>query len=183
MRKRLPPLTVLAIFILEASYGLCASPPAGNAEVTIRGSVTVCVAQGTMTPKPCSAAGATAVETSITAIGRISWDSQGNGCATATEIVSVPGTAVSMTEDIILVGNDTTYNATTQTGTATVIGYNGGSCSGPVPNLKDAVQRSTSDVKFVLSQAGNRIDGIVTKISFPSVELGAVSLSGTGIKQ
>jgi hypothetical protein len=183
MRKSLPTLTTLAIFIFEASYGLCASPPAGSAEVTIRGSVTVCVAQGTMTPKLCSAAGAAAVETSVIVVGRISWDAQGNACSTATEIISVPGTVVSMTEAVIFVGKIATYNATTQMGTATVVGYSGGSCSGPVPNLKDAVQRSTSDVQFVLSQGGNRLDGIVTKISFPSVELGAVSLSGTGIKQ
>jgi hypothetical protein len=183
MRKTLTIMALLAIFILQASPGRCTPPPAGSAEASIRGSVTVCVAQGTMTPKRCDTTGATAVETSVVAVGRVSWDARGNACGTATEIVSVPGTAVSMTLDVILVGTMATYNAATQTGTATVLGYSGGSCSGPVPNLKGAVQRSTSDVQFVLSQGGTRIDGVVTKISFPSLELGAVSLSGSGIKQ
>ncbi len=176
-------VAALTIFFLIASLGLCATPPSGNAVATIQGSVTVCVAEGTMTPRACNATGAMALVTSVLEIGRVSWDANGNACTAGTETISVPGTSVTITQDVTLVGKVATYDPATQTGTATVIGYAGGSCSGPVFNNKGATERSTSNVRFLISQGGTRMDGIVTKIQFPAVELGAVSLSGTAIKQ
>ncbi|MGO9606359.1 MAG: hypothetical protein ACLQAT_23710 [Candidatus Binataceae bacterium] len=65
-------IAALTIFLIKAPLGLCAAPPSGSAVATIQGSVTVCVAEGTMTPMPCSAQGAMPVVTSVLAIGRVS---------------------------------------------------------------------------------------------------------------
>ncbi|MGO9606360.1 MAG: hypothetical protein ACLQAT_23715 [Candidatus Binataceae bacterium] len=89
---------------------------------------------------------------------------------------------MTITQGVTLVGKIATYDAATQTGTATATGYAGGSCNGPVFSDKGATEQSTSNIQFLISQDGKRLDGIVTQIQFPSVELGAVSLSGTALK-
>ncbi len=186
---------VLAVAIFSPALGFCAAA-SGSAEVSIRGSVTVCVDQGTLTPVTCGTTGAVGVEVKILEIGRVSWSHlgiSGTTCAVTNESISVPGTPMTFAGNASFVGTILSFDAATGTGTASVVGYSGGSCAGSVFNSAGATKRSTGEVSFVLSEGGKRIDGIATALSVESItlggvtitspEVGAFSLSGDGNKQ
>jgi hypothetical protein len=175
----------LLIFVCKPSLGLCqvSAPPSGSAGVTIQGTVTVCVMQGTSTPRACDKVDSVPIAAQVSDVGRATWDASGNTCTAASETISVPGTLFRLTENATLVGTIETFDATTLTGTANVVGYVGGSCTGSVFNSEDATKRSTSEVSFVISAGGTRIDGNVTKLSLEGIQLGTFSLSGTGFLQ
>lgn len=183
MRKLICAIGVLGFFISNPTLGFCAAPPSGSAAVNISGLVTVCVKKGTTTPRACKFANALKVQASVLDVGRASWDALGNTCTSAAETISVPGTTFTITEDVTLVGTIGSYDPITQTGTATVNGYVGNLCNGSDFNSQGATKRYSSDVKFVISDGGKRIDGSATKITFDSIELGTFSVSGFGIIQ
>ena len=184
MRKIAYGICAFLIFVCDPSLGLCqAAPPSGNAAVTIQGSVTVCVKKNTSNPKPCDQNNSVKVPALVSDVGRASWDASGNACTTALETISAPGTAFRISENATLVGTIETFDPATLTGTANVVGYVGGSCTGSVFNNQGATKRSTSEVTFVISAGGTRIDGSVTSLSLESIELATFSLSGTGFLQ
>ncbi len=116
-------------------------------------------------------------------VGRAVWDELGHTCTSASETIAVPGTTFRITEDVTLVGTLETYDPGSQTGTASVVGYAGGSCDGAVFNATGATQRYSANAKFVVSDGGKRIDGTATDITFPLIELGTFSISGFGTIQ
>jgi hypothetical protein len=183
MRKIICAIGVLGFFISNPTLGFCAPPAAGSAAVNISGLVTVCVKKGTTTPRACKFANALKVQASVLDVGRASWDGVGNTCTSAAETISVPGTTFTISEDVTLVGTIIGYDATSQTGTASVIGYVGGSCDGANFNQQGATKRYSSEARFVISDGGKRIDGSATKITFDEVELGTFSIAGYGIIQ
>jgi hypothetical protein len=187
---------VLTVSIFSPALGFCAAA-SGSAAVSIRGSVTVCVDQGTLTPMACTATGAVGVEVKILEVGRVSWSHlgiSGTTCAVTNESISVPGTPLTtFAGNASFVGTIMSFDAATGTGTASVVGYSGGSCTGSEFNSAGATKRSTGEVSFVLSEGGKRIDGIATALSVESITLGGItitspeisafSLSGDGNKQ
>lgn len=183
MRKIICAIGVLGFFVGNPASGFSAPPPSGSAAVNISGLVTVCVKKNTSTPRACTFANAAKVQASVLDVGRAVWDAAGNACTSAAETISVPGTTFAIREDVTLVGTIGAFDPASQTGTASVDGYVGGSCDGSVFNATGASKRYSADVKFVLSDSGKRIDGTATKITFPSIELGTFSISGYGIIQ
>ena len=184
MRKIVYGVCALLIFVCRPSLGLCQTTLAsGSAGVTIQGTVTVCVKQGSATPRACGKLDSVAVAAQVSDVGRATWDASGNTCTTASETISVPGTVFRITENATLVGTIETFDVATLTGTASVVGYVGGSCTGAVFNSQGASKRSTSEVTFVISAGGTRIDGNVTKLTLEGIQLGTYSLSGTGFLQ
>ena len=183
MRKVICAIGVLGFFISNPTLGFCAPPASGSAAVNIGGQVTVCVKKGTTTPRACTFANALKVQASVQDVGRAAWDALGNVCTSASETIAVPGTTVRITEDVTLVGTLETYDPASQTGTASVDGYSGGSCDGSVFNSQGATKRYSAAAKFVVSDGGKRIDGTATDITFPSIELGTFSISGFGTIQ
>ena len=160
-----------------------AAPAPGSAEEALHGSVTVCFAPGTTTPESCNQTGVTSVVVSFLEVGQVIWDGKGNACATGAETIAVPETPVTISQEVHLVGRLGNYDPATQSGDGAGTGYSGGKCNGASFDDSGATVRSTASFHFVISQHGKRIDAVLTSLSFPSEEIGAFSISGTGSKQ
>ena len=160
-----------------------AAPPAGSAEESLQGSITVCFAPGTTTPESCDQTGVTSFFVSFLEVGRVAWDAHGNACATGVETIAVPGTSVTINQETHIVGRLSDYDPTTQSGDGTGTGYSGGKCNGASFDDSGATVRSTASFHFVISEDGKRLHSILTSLSFPSEDIGSFSISGTASKQ
>ena len=160
-----------------------AAPPPGSAEETIQGSITVCFQPGTTTPESCTDAGVTTAVVSFLEVGQVTWDANGNACASGVETISVPGSAVAITQHTNLVGKLVNYDPATRSGDGTGTGYSGGKCAGASFDNTGATTRSNAGFHFVISQNGKRLDSILTSLSVTDQQVGAFSLSGTAFKQ
>jgi hypothetical protein len=159
------------------------APPPGSAEETIQGSVTVCFQPGTTTPESCSDSGVTTAVVSFLEVGQVTWDVNGNACASGVETISVPGSAVAITQHANLVAKLVNYDAATHSGDGTGTGYSGGKCVGASFDSSGATVRSDAAFHFVISQNGKRLDSILTSLSVTDQQVGAFSLSGTAFRQ
>lgn len=174
---------VLALAAVTDAYAGQSAPPPASAEETIQGTVTVCFAPGTTNPQSCSDTGVTTAVVSFLEVGQVTWDNKGNACATGVETISVPGSAVAITQQANLVGKLTNYDPATRSGDGNGTGYSGGKCNGAAFDDSGATVRSSAAFHFVISQDGKRLDSILTSLSVTNQEVGAFSLSGTAFKQ
>ncbi len=159
------------------------APPAGSAEETIQGSVTVCFAPGTTTPESCSDKEVTFVVVSFLEVGQVTWDNKGNACAAGVETISVPGSAFTLSQPATLVGKLSNYDPKTQSGDGSGIGYSGGKCNGAAFDSTGAAVRSNAAFHFVISRDKKRLDSVLTSLSVTDQEVGAFSISSTAFKQ
>jgi hypothetical protein len=187
MGKRMLMLAIASLVLAFASAGglnaAAPAPPPGSAEETIQGSITVCFTPGTTTPQSCSDAGVTTAVVSFLEVGQVTWDAKGNACASGVETISVPGSAVAITQAVNLVGKLGSYDAATHSGDGTGTGYTGGKCVGAAFDNSGATARSAASFHYVISQSGKRLDSVLTSLSVTTEEIGAFSVSATAFKQ
>jgi hypothetical protein len=112
-------------------------------------------------------------------VGNGTGDAQGNFCASIVETDSdfpVDATAPFVTLNEHVVSKVTSYNPHTGTGNNTFIGYTGGHCVGASFDKTGATQVSSGAGHFTVSENGNRVDGLATKLTNPHNSIGDFSL-------
>jgi hypothetical protein len=160
--------------------------PAGQFSLTTQGSLAICLNPGTFAEESCSTSGVLVVPLSALGNGATTFDSQGNSCATATEVDSnlpVDASPPFVTANEHTVGNPLDYDPTTGTGNSSITGYTGGACNGATFDSTGATELFSGTVHFVVSENGNRVDSIITKLTNPTNSIGDFSLSGTNLRQ
>lgn len=75
------------------------------------------------------------------------------------------------------------YDSTTGTGDISFITYTGGTCHGATFDSTDATELSSGTIHFVVTNNGNRIDFLATKLTNSTSSIGDFSLSGTDLRQ
>jgi hypothetical protein len=81
------------------------------------------------------------------------------------------------------VGKLLDYNPHTGSGDAAFIGYSGGHCHGAFFDKTGATKVSSGTVHFTVSENGNRLDSVVTKLTDPLDGIGDFSLYGVNRAQ
>jgi hypothetical protein len=117
----------------------------------------------------------TFIVVSVLEVGQVVWDSSGNACGTGVETISVPGSAV-------LAMKMLSYDPDTGSGDATGSGYSGGKCNGATFDSSGATPRSNATFHYVISRNGERLDSVVTGLSFATEEIGAFSISAKAFR-
>ena len=149
---------VLAIGLAASSQAIAGSIPlpSGNFALTVNGSESSCTS-----PTSC-------IQLNIIEAGATVRDSAGNGCGTHTAVVafSPPVQGPPITAQVTHVFKVTNYDPTTGIGDQLLTEYNGGKCNGAIFIQGTAAQQVTGTLHFVVSEGGNRIDNVVTALSF-----------------
>src|SRR5262249_48860771 len=147
----------VAIGLAAGSQAMAGSIPlpSGNFSLTVNGSESNCTS-------------GTCVTLNIIEVGATVRDSAGNGCGTHvaggnfTPPVPQPPIVVPVPPRFQL----TNYDPTTGIGDQSLTEYSGGKCNGAIFNSAGATQSVTGALHFAVSENGNRIDNVVTSLSF-----------------
>ena len=75
------------------------------------------------------------------------------------------------------------YDSTTGTGDSSTTYYTGGKCVGSTFDGTGATQYASTTSHFVVSEAGDRIDWVITSFTDPVGKYSDVSISGTYRRQ
>jgi hypothetical protein len=163
------------------------SPMSGSQfSTTAQGFIAICLNSTTFAEESCSTAGAIAVPFGVLNNGVLFTDDEGNSCSSVTEVDSVLPSDVSpptVTVNENSVGKQLSYDPTTQTGDTSFTAYTGGACTGATFDSTGATELSSGTVHFVITNNGNRIDFIATKLTNSIGSIGDFSLSGTDLRQ
>lgn len=144
--------------------------PAGNFSLTTRGTEASC-------------SGNNCIVLNIIEAGAEVRDSEGNACGTHVSVVNTipPGAAAPTVDPITHVFKVIHYDPSTGTGDESLTEYFGGSCQGAILNSTGATQVLTGTVHFTISNAGKRIDSIVTSLTIAAT--GGYSINFTERQQ
>jgi hypothetical protein len=158
---------------------------AGGYSFTSQGSFAGCFSQS-FVEEPCDTAGVVVFPVSALVNGQVTMDSNGNGCATLTGIIS--NLPVDATPPLVLAEHQVIklldYDPGTGSGDFAAGNFKGGKCNGADFDNTGATAGSTSTDHFVVSNNGKRIDSLVTSfIDHPVNGIGDFSLSGVFLKQ
>jgi hypothetical protein len=160
--------------------------PTGRYSSTVQGSLAICLNPNTFAEESCSTSGVLVVPLSVLDNGIITEDTQGNNCATVTEVDSnlpVDASPPTVTPNQHIVGKVLHYDSATGTGDGRFTTYIGGTCIGATFDSTGATRISSGTDHFVVSDGGERIDFILTKATNSADSIGDFSLSGTNLRQ
>jgi hypothetical protein len=153
---------------------------ASQASATLTGSFAICLNTTNFAEEACTTHGAVAFPVTVVSVGYIIGDAQGNSCQTFTQTVS--DLPVDISPPFVAaqhsVGRLLNYNPATGSGDAAFIGYSGGQCHGASFDKNGATKVSSGTVHFTVSENGNRVDAVVTKLTDPLNGIGDFSLYG-----
>jgi len=156
----------------------------GQFSISAQGTVAACFNPVTSAQEPCSAAGALVVRVSIVRTGIDTIDRQGNFCITATDVESaLDARPPIVTPNLHVAGKVLNYDAASGTGDNSFTTYAGGTCNGATFDRTGAIEVASGNDHFVVTDNGNRFDGIATRITTPAGSIGGFSYSGTGLRQ
>ena len=135
------------------------------------GFTTVCVNVG-----GCSAPSPTLLQKNFGAVTEASFDEEGNFCGTAVATsTSVSGSAApTHAASRVIAGSVTSFDPSTAEGDVGFNIYNGGSCEGAKFNSTGATLTTTGTAQVVVSDGGNRIDGVVKSFIGTAGQFGSV---------
>jgi hypothetical protein len=163
----------------QAASGIPLASLAGNWAGEGSGTFEVCFSSGFAAVEDCSTAPESAFYNE-TFVFQGTTDKNGNNCSTLS-ITNAPEFASPVTPanafSVIDVEKATSYNQSTETGTASITSYNAGSgtsCNGSVLlNTANAQPTQTSTASFVISQKGTRNDLVTpTLVNSPISDVG-----------
>jgi hypothetical protein len=129
--------------------------PSGNFSLTVNGSESNC-------------GSGTCITLNIIEAGATVRDSMGNGCGTHTAVVtfSPPVPSGPILAEVTHVFKVTKYDPRTGIGDQSLTEYTGGKCNGAIFNSAGATLSVNGTLHFAVSENGNRIDNVVTALSF-----------------
>lgn len=176
--------------------------PSGMFSATFKGSFNFCLDPNYFQPDSCQNPDALAVGYYLLDTGTITFDSKGNGCSANTEVdnlqplnSALPPWLVNVLEKfsptVIPTEHEaiTTldYDPATGTGDMSEVIYNGSSasCDGATLEPNGEQHRGAFDVHFAVSDGGNRIDFVATKLTDPNGQksYGGVAFFGFAVRQ
>jgi hypothetical protein len=152
---------------------------AGTVSTNSSGSIAICLNPNTFNEEPCTTKNVLAVPLTILNVGTVTGDGQGHGCQSVTAVVSnfpVDASPPDVTPNENTVIKITDYDPRTSTGDNTFTTYIGGHCVGAYFDKTGATLNSSGTGHFVVSENGNRVDGIVTSLTNPTNSIGDFSL-------
>ena len=158
---------------------------AGQASTTLTGSFAICLNPTTFAEEACTTPHVASFPLTIVSVGYIIADAQGNSCQTFTQTVSDFPVNISppFVSSDHSVGKLLDYNPHTGSGDAAFITYSGGHCHGAYFDKTGATKVSSGTVHFTVSENGNRLDSVVTKLIDPLNGIGDFSLYGVNRAQ
>jgi hypothetical protein len=143
------------------------------------GSYTVCFTDNFTTAVDCASARHQEVQFKVTTVSHGTRDAAGNFCAVAT-LTSTPTdgpdygakfpTRMNFTRTNV--STTTSFDPTTGSGSSSFSPYLGGRCNGAVFDTTGAALVSTGTQSFMVSDSGNRIETIITSLSFVTSPFG-----------
>jgi hypothetical protein len=155
--------------------GVTLAKLAGKFETRTSGSVTVCYNESFTEAVDCASALHQEVQFKLTSVGHGTRDAAGNACGVTSVSSALTGTAVAvyaakfpnrMNVQRTTVSTTTSFDPTTGSGTASFRQYREKSCNGAGFDTTGAVLAATGTASFMVSDSGNRIETIVTSISY-----------------
>jgi hypothetical protein len=176
-------LLMLATFTGQKALAQSFPLKAGSSSITATGSVAVCLNPTTFANEACTTTGVLVVPLTVLSVGRNVSDAEGNTCASVAETDTVfPANAFLpiVTKNEHNVSKLTSYDPNTGVGVGTNTSYIGGHCNGAWFDSAGATKNSTSTFRIVVSENGNRVDGITTSLSNSTNSLGGFSLYSVG---
>lgn len=186
-------ITALALALAPLAWadGQGIPEPSGTYAISGHGSFALCLNPSeNFAAGACGASGVTAYPASFEQVGTITYAS-GMGCESDYQVLaalpSSPVYGVLNTNIVSLnahtVVTITNYDSTTGVGTASTIGYTGGSCNGATFDSSGATETSTGTIQIVVvSRKRNEI--LVTQdTGVPVSDLANVQISGTDLRQ
>jgi len=152
---------------------------AGQFSTTTTGSVAICLNPTTFVEEACTTTGALAVPLTVVSVGNGTGTAQGRGCESIVETdsnfpVDASPPFVAPNEHIVF--TITHYDPTTGAGNDSFTGYVGGHCNGANFDSTGATKISSGTGHFNVSENGNRVDGLATKLTNPTNSVGDFSL-------
>ena len=155
--------------------GVTLASLAGKFETRTSGSFTLCFNESFTEAVDCASALHQEVHFKVTSVGHGTRDAAGNGCGVTSVSSTLTGTAVAvyaakfpgrMNVQRTNVSTTTSFDPTTGSGTASFRQYREKSCSGAGFDTTGAVLAATGTQSFRVSDSGNRIESILTSISY-----------------
>ena len=155
--------------------GVTLASLAGKFETRTSGSVTVCYNESFTEAVDCASALHQEVQFKLTSVGHGTRDAAGNACGVTSVSSTLTGTAVAvyaakfptrLNVQRTNVSTTTSFDPTTGSGTASFRQYREKSCNGAGFDSTGAVLAATGTASFMVSDSGNRIETIVTSISY-----------------
>jgi hypothetical protein len=143
------------------------------------GSYTVCFTNDFTAVVDCASAPHQEVPFKGTAVSHNIRDAAGNSCGVTSQTITLTEASVTVPNYLrrfnltrTNVSTTTSFDPTTGSGTASLSQYFGGRCVGGVFDSTGAVLVSTGTQSFMVSDSGNRIDTIITSLSFVTSPFG-----------
>jgi hypothetical protein len=180
--------SVVLLYTLAVFAGQTASAQDTSVNIPLRagqfsnvttGSLAICLNATLTVEVACTSKGAVAFPLTVLNIGNGTGDAQGNLCISSVETdTSIPPNIFPpiVTPNEHTVGKITDYDPHTGTGDDTFTGYAGGHCNGASFVKDGATKLSSGTGHFVVSENGNRVDGLATKLTNPIGSIGDFSL-------
>jgi hypothetical protein len=155
--------------------GVTLASLAGNFASRGSGFFTLCFNESFTEAVDCASALHQEVHFKVTSVGHGTRDAAGNGCGVTSVSSTLTGTAVAvyaakfprrMNVQRTNVSTTISFDPTTGSGTASFRQYREKSCSGAGFDTTGAVLAATGTQSFRVSDSGNRIESILTSISY-----------------
>jgi hypothetical protein len=155
--------------------GVTLASLAGKFEARGSGTFTLCYNESFTEAVDCASALHQEVHFKVTSVGHGTRDAAGNGCGVTSVSSTLTGTAVAvyaakfprrMNVQRTNVSTTTSFDPTTGSGTASFRQYREKSCIGAGFDTTGAVLAATGTQSFRVSDSGNRIESILTSISY-----------------
>jgi hypothetical protein len=127
-----------------------------------------------------------AIPLSVLFNGAATIDKAGNSCASGTEVDSdlpVDASRPFVTANEHVAGKVLHYDSTTGTGDGSFTSYIGGTCHGATFDSTGATELSRGKDHFSVTEHGERIDFLFTKLTNSITSIGDFSLSGIALSQ
>jgi hypothetical protein len=160
--------------------GVTLASLAGKFETRGGGSFTLCFNESFTEAVDCASAPNQEVQFKLTSVAHGTRDAAGNSCGVANVsstplyVTKFPGrvnlTRINFTRTNV--STTTSFDPTTGSGTASFRQYHGGSCVGAAFDSTGAILTDTGTQSFMVSDSGNRINNIVTSLSFVTSPFG-----------
>jgi hypothetical protein len=152
---------------------------AGQFSTVTTGSLAICLNAALTVEVACTSKGAVAFPLTVLNIGNGTGDAKGHVCISSVETdTSIPPNIFPpiVTPNEHTVAKITDYDPHTGTGDDTFTGYTGGHCNGASFDSTGATKISSGAGHFVVSENGNRVDGLATQLTNPTGSIGDFSL-------
>ncbi len=158
--------------------GVTLASLAGKFETRGSGSYTVCLNASFSAPVDCASAPHQEMPFNLTSVAHVTRDAGGNSCAVTTLTNSPvygtisPAFRARINNTRTNVSTTTSFDPATGSGSSSFSQYRGGRCIGAVFDSTGAVLTGTGTQSFMVSDSGNRIETIITSLSFVNSPFG-----------